>query len=135
MIENSPSTTPERVPSESNFDALSGLRKSSSKHKMNELIQGKNVKTSFSKATLNTWSTLPKRVLQQLKHGESSLRMNNSSYNIENGALSIRKKKFPQLEVTIGSRTLDRSSRGRDVNSVVLEPIGKSDQLDDGAGF
>ena len=55
-------------------------------------------------------------------------------YGIENGGLSIRKKDFPQLEVTLGSRTLERSNRGKDVHSVVLEPLGKSDHLDIGAG-
>ena len=78
----------------------------------------------------STWSTLPKRMLQQLRNGDSSVRVNNKSYNIENGALSIRRKNFPQLEVTIGSKTLDRSRSGKDVNSVVLEPLGKSDYLD-----
>ena len=133
MIEDSPPTTPKRFHNESNNNALSMLHESSNKFKMNEQIRGENITTSISKATINSWSTLPKRLVRQLKFGDSSVRMN-SSYNIENGALSIRKKNFPQLEVTIGSRTLERSSRGRDSNSVVLEPIGKSDHLDDGAG-
>ena len=77
----------------------------------------------------STWSTLPKRMLQQLRNGDSSVRVSNKGYNIENGALSIRRKNFPQLEVTIGSKTLDRRC-GKDVNSVVLEPLGKSDYLD-----
>ena len=86
--------------------------------------------TSASKTTLNSWATLPKQIIRQLKYGESSLRMKNESYNIENGALSIRKKNFPQLEVTIGSRTLERNSHGKASSSVVLEPLGKSDHLD-----
>ena len=60
--------------------------------------------------------------------------MSNGRYNIENGALSIRRRKFPQLEVTIGSRTLERTSRGRETDSVVLEPLGKSDFADDSGG-
>lgn len=85
-------------------------------------------------STLNSWSTLPKRIIQHIKQSDNSLRDNNEVYSIENGALSIRKKDFPQLEVTIGSRTLERSNRGKDVNSVVLEPLGKSDHLEIGAG-
>ena len=90
--------------------------------------KSKQLSTLSGAGTLSSWSTLPKRFLRQLKYGENSF--NNGSYNIENGALSIRKKDFPQLEVTIGSRTLERSSRGRDVSSVVLEPLGKSDHFD-----
>ena len=86
--------------------------------------------TSASRVTLNSWATLPKQIIQQLKYGESSLRIKNDSYNIENGALSIRKKNFPQLEVTIGSRTLERNGHGKASSSVVLEPLGKSDHLD-----
>ena len=92
--------------------------------------KSKQLSSLSGAGTLSSWSTLPKRLLRQLKYGENSLRLNNGSYNIENGALSIRKKDFPQLEVTIGSRTLERSSRGRDVSSVVLEPLGKSDHFD-----
>ena len=86
-------------------------------------------------STLNSWSTLPKRIMQQFKQSDNSFRDNNDVYSIENGGLSIRKKDFPQLEVTIGSRTLERSNRGKDVNSVVLEPLGKSDHLDIGTGL
>ena len=86
-------------------------------------------------STVSSWSTLPKRIITQLKNGDNSQDNNVEVYNIENGALSIRKRDFPQLEVTIGSRTLERSNRGKDSNSVVLEPLGKSDHLDIGEGL
>ena len=86
-------------------------------------------------STVSSWSTLPKRIINQLKHNDNSQDNNVEVYNIENGALSIRKRDFPQLEVTIGSRTLERSNRGKDSNSVVLEPLGKSDHLDIGEGL
>ena len=85
---------------------------------------------SDSRATLSSWATLPKQIIRQIKYGESSLRIKNDSYNIDNGALSIRKKHFPQLEVTIGSRTLERNGHGKASSSVILEPLGKSDHLD-----
>ena len=86
-------------------------------------------------STLNSWSTLPKRIMQQFKQNDIPINHINEVNNIENGVLSIRKKDFPQLEVTIGSKTLERKNRGKEVNSVVLEPLGKSDQLDIGKGI
>ena len=85
-------------------------------------------------STLTSWSTLPKRIMQQFKQNDSPINHTNEVYNIENGVLSIRKKDFPQLEVTIGSKTLERRNRGKEVNSVVLEPLGKTDHLDIGEG-
>ena len=104
---------------------------------MDESIQGKQVTLSIP-STMNMWSTLPKRLINQIKdssflsENNGSLKKYASSYNIQDGALSIRRKKFPKLEVTIGSRQMDRSNNGRDVHSVVLEPIGKLDQPDHG---
>ena len=104
---------------------------------MDESIQGKQVTLSIP-STMNMWSTLPKRLINQIKDSSflsentGSLKKYASSYNIQDGALSIRRKKFPKLEVTIGSRQMDRSNNGRDVHSVVLEPIGKLDQPDHG---
>ena len=86
-------------------------------------------------STLNSWSTLPKRIIQQFKQNDSPINHNNEVYNIDNGVLSIRKKDFPQLEVTIGSKTLERRNRGKEINSVVLEPLGKTDHLEIGEGI
>ena len=86
-------------------------------------------------STVSSWSTLPKRIISQMKHSDNSQDNADEVYNIENGALSIRKRDFPQLEVTIGSRTLERNNRGKNSNSVVLEPLGKSDHLDIGEGL
>ena len=86
-------------------------------------------------STLNSWSTLPKRIIQQFKQNDSPINHTNEVYNIDNGVLSIRKKDFPQLEVTIGSKTLERRNRGKEMNSVVLEPLGKTDHLEIGQGI
>ena len=87
-------------------------------------------------STLTSWSTLSKRIMHQFKQNDDSpINHTNEVYRIENGVLSIRKKDFPQLEVTIGSKTLERRNRGKEVNSVVLEPLGKTDRLDIGEGI
>ena len=87
-------------------------------------------------STLNSWSTLPKRIMQQFKKDDDSpINHTNEVYNTDNGVLSIRKKDFPQLEVTIGSKTLERRNRGKELNSVVLEPLGKTDHLEIGEGI
>ena len=86
-------------------------------------------------STLNSWSTLPKRIMQQFKQNDSAITHTNEVYNIDNGVLSIRKKDFPQLEVTIGSKTLERRNRGKEINSVILEPLGKTDRLEIGEGI
>ena len=86
-------------------------------------------------STLTSWSTLPKRIMHQFKQNDSPINHTNEVYSIENGVLSIRKKDFPQLEVTLGSKTLERRNRGEEVNSVVLKPLGKTDRLDIGEGI
>ena len=130
----SPTNTPNLHSNEVNNDVFFISQNHGNKYKKGEKNHSTKVKTSISKAKFSTWSTLPKRMLHQLKYGENSIAMRNGSYNIENGALSIRRRKFPQLEVTIGSRTLERTSRGRETDSVVLEPLGKSDFADDSGG-